>query len=38
MIPAQFITPESVQDGVLKVNEEEYELIILPPASYMPDG
>ncbi|MFC1713500.1 glycosyl hydrolase, partial [Candidatus Poribacteria bacterium] len=30
MVPAPFITKESTQDGSLKINDESYELIILP--------
>jgi len=37
IVPASFITAESTQDGVLRIRDEEYELIILPAVLRLSD-
>lgn len=38
IVPESFITMESVQDGTLRIRDEEYEFIILPAVPRLPDS
>ena len=38
IVPAQFINMDTTQEGVLKISDEEYELIVLPAVPSFPDA